>query len=348
MKLENKIVNLISNKKLIYSSRSLTNLQKNKVRVKIKAVGVCASDVPRAFYNGAYNYPLIMGHEISGTVFQSNSNKFKKNQKVSIFPMIPCQKCEYCKLKKFNVCKSYSYYGSRQDGGFAEFMDVNPWNIVRLPNTLNFNDAFAMEPSAVALNTVNKTFNFNPGKKKILVVGSGFIGLLITKIIEIKFKKSDISLTDRNRHKLNLSSKNIKKFLYNKKTIKNFTNKFDYIIDTTGNKNVLNQILKFSKNHGIITLMGNIGSDVTFDKQSINSILRKELKILGIWNSNFKNFHQDDWSDVIKLMKKGLRPSDYISHIINLKSLPDYLKRLYLKKIRKNNFKYLKVLVNND
>ena len=55
----------------------MTNLKKNKVRVKIKAVGVCASDVPRAFYNGAYNYPLIMGHEISGTIFESNSNKKK-------------------------------------------------------------------------------------------------------------------------------------------------------------------------------------------------------------------------------------------------------------------------------
>ena len=81
--------------------------------------------------------------------------------------------------------------------------------------------------------------------------------------------------------------------------------------------------------------MGNIGSNVTFDKQSINSILRKELKILGIWNSNYKKFHQDDWQDVIKLMKKGLKPSDYISHTISLKDLPYYLKKLYLKKLRK-------------
>ena len=109
-----------------------------------------------------------------------------------------------------------------------------------------------MEPSAVALNTVNKTFDLNPGKKKILVVGSGFIGLLITKIIEIKFKNSDISLTDRNRHKLNLSSKNIKKHLYNKKTIKNFINKFDYIIDTTGNKSFKSDTQIFQKSWGCI------------------------------------------------------------------------------------------------
>ena len=53
MKLKNRIVNLVNNKKLVYSSRILPKLQKDKVRVRIKAVGVCASDVPRAFYNGA-------------------------------------------------------------------------------------------------------------------------------------------------------------------------------------------------------------------------------------------------------------------------------------------------------
>ena len=80
MKQVNKIVNLLGNKKLIYSSRPLTNLKKNKVRVKIKAVGVCASDVPRAFNNGAYNYPLVMGHEISGTILKVIQINLKKSK----------------------------------------------------------------------------------------------------------------------------------------------------------------------------------------------------------------------------------------------------------------------------
>ena len=43
-----------------------------KIRIKIKAIGVCASDIPRAFQNGAYNYPLVMGHEITGEIYESN------------------------------------------------------------------------------------------------------------------------------------------------------------------------------------------------------------------------------------------------------------------------------------
>ena len=49
------------------------------MRVKIKAVGICASDVPRAFENGAYNYPLVMGHEITGEIFES---KFKSKSQM--------------------------------------------------------------------------------------------------------------------------------------------------------------------------------------------------------------------------------------------------------------------------
>ena len=36
--------------------------------VRIAAAGVCGSDIPRGFQNGAYHYPLVMGHELSGII----------------------------------------------------------------------------------------------------------------------------------------------------------------------------------------------------------------------------------------------------------------------------------------
>ena len=38
------------------------------VLVRIAAVGVCGSDIPRAFHGKAYHYPLILGHEFSAVV----------------------------------------------------------------------------------------------------------------------------------------------------------------------------------------------------------------------------------------------------------------------------------------
>ncbi len=347
--MENHIVSLTKNKKLVYKQRKLKSLKKNKIRVKLKTIGVCASDVPRAFENGAYNYPLVMGHEMSGEIYESRVKNFKLKDKVSIFPLIPCKKCENCKIKKYNHCESYGYYGSRQDGGFAKFIDVDPWNLIKTNKSLNFLDTFALEPSAVALNTVNKTFKTKPNKKKILIIGSGFIGLLISQIIEIKFQSPDVTIIDRNKHKLKLASKKHKKKILKEKKVENsFLNRFEFVIDTTGSSEIINLALNYVKNQGSITLMGNINENVNIKKKNINLILRKELSIIGVWNSNFKNSSQNDWDEVLKLIKKGLKPSKYLSHKIKLEQLPKYLKKIYLNKLKKVKFKYLKLVVNND
>ena len=82
--MENHIVSLIKNKKLVYKKIKLQSLKKNKVRIKLKTIGVCASDVPRAFENGAYNYPLVMGHEMSGEIYQSEIKNYILNIKLTL------------------------------------------------------------------------------------------------------------------------------------------------------------------------------------------------------------------------------------------------------------------------
>ena len=62
--------------------------------------------------------------------------------------------------------------------------------------------------------------------------------------------------------------------------------------------------------------MGNINNNVSIKKDVINLILRKELKLFGVWNSNYKNPKKDDWKEIINFFKKGFRPSKFISHQI--------------------------------
>ena len=350
MKKNNKIINLIKNRKFKVEIKKLPNLNSNKVRVKIKAVGLCASDIPRAYENGAYKYPLVMGHEISGQIFESNFKNFRKNDKVSIFPLLPCKKCNYCKKKNYNHCNSYSYYGSREDGGYAEYIDVHPWNIIKIPKKVNYLDAFALEPSAVAYNTVFTLFKKKPKyNEKILVLGSGFIGLLIVQILKIKYKKLNITVVDRNAHKLkNVPKTFITLNLENKSKLKNLQNSFDYIIETTGNSNLISRIFSFAKHKASIIFMGNIHKSVNFKKIEINYILRKELKLFGIWNSNYKNPSQNDWKAIIKLFKKGFRPSKFISHKIFLQQIPTYIKKIYSSRKKLIKFKFLKIVAIND
>tara|TARA_B100000787_G_C16183355_1_gene293151 strand:+ start:244 stop:1332 length:1089 start_codon:yes stop_codon:yes gene_type:complete len=351
MQIINKIVNLKKNGIFEISQRKLPLLKNNKIRVKIKAVGVCASDIPRAYDNGAYNYPLVMGHEVTGEIFESNIKKFRTGDRVVIFPLIPCKKCNYCKTKNYNHCENYSYYGSREDGGYAQYIDVYAWNILKITKKISFLDSFALEPSAVALNTINILFKKKPKiNEKVLVLGSGFIGLLIISLLKIKYKKLDLTIIDRNDHKLKMVPRNFKKFNL-KKDITNIDKlykEFDYIIETTGSNKLIAEIFKFAKNKCSIVLMGNINDDVSFKKKEINSILRKELKLYGVWNSNYKNPNQNDWNEVIKFIKKGFRPSKFISHKIKLDKIPFFINKIYLSRKKSIKFKFLKIVALND
>ena len=38
------------------------------VKVKVKASGICGSDIPRVLHNGVHFYPIVLGHEFSGDV----------------------------------------------------------------------------------------------------------------------------------------------------------------------------------------------------------------------------------------------------------------------------------------
>ena len=117
------------------SSINLPSLGEREVLVAVKAAGICGSDIPRIYRTGAYHYPLIPGHEFSGQVVQVQDEKDSSwlNQRVGIFPLIPCKNCMPCRKKQYEMCRNYSYLGSRRDGGFAELVSVPVQNLLSLP-----------------------------------------------------------------------------------------------------------------------------------------------------------------------------------------------------------------------
>ena len=138
-------LSLNKNSSLKIINKKLNKLKDNKYRVKILYSSICASDIPRAFKRGAYNYPLIMGHEFSGKIIErgKKKKKYKIGDYVSVYPLIPkCKKCKQCRRKQFNLCEKYSYYGSRENGGFAEYIDINEWNIYKIKKKNRYKTSF--------------------------------------------------------------------------------------------------------------------------------------------------------------------------------------------------------------
>lgn len=93
----------------------------------------------------------------------------------------------------------------------------------------------------------------------------------------------------------------------------------DCALEGTGYSNALEQCLKAVKPHGRVVLMGNPAGDVSMTQNTYWYILRKELTVLGTWNSSY-NDSINDWKESLSAMASGaIDVKPLISHKYALK-----------------------------
>lgn len=261
-----------------------------EVLIQIKACGICSSDLDRVFKNGAYHYPIILGHEISGQIVEVSKgvNKSYIGKHAVVFPLLPCFKCPSCNSGFYTQCNNYNYFGSRCNGGFAEYLNVPLWNIKIFNDDISYEIAALCEPSAVAWHSVSIA-NIKKNNN-ILIIGSGFIGIMIG--FWAKSLGANVYFKVRNKHK---------QIFLNKLGFKNVFEglndiKFDTCFECVGTNDAVINALNFVKKRGSIILVGNPKSDIVFERNLYWKILRQEINIKGVWNSKY----QEDWDYVLK------------------------------------------------
>ena len=349
-----KSVVLEQNQKITVKESLLSGPLADECEVKIINAGLCSSDIPRAFDNGAYFYPLVMGHELSGEIISLGSDindEFAVGDRVCIFPLLPCFCCSACEQKLFALCNDYDYYGSRRNGGFSEVLNVKKWNLLKLSIGVSFEDGALIEPTAVSLHAVKK-LNINAqDKSSLCIFGAGFLGLMTVKIVRSLYPNCNITLVDRNQFKLDIGLKYGAKsewvgdssswdlFLSDKK------NSFNHVIEFVGTSETFSAAVHVASANSNVIWAGNISGDLTLSKQQVSSILRKELRITGTWNSIYKGEKVCDWSESIDMIKEGLMPSELVSLEIGLEHVATALEKLHSHKNRKSRFDVVKVMV---
>ncbi|MHC4506332.1 MAG: galactitol-1-phosphate 5-dehydrogenase, partial [Planctomycetota bacterium] len=150
------------------------------VLVKVTACGVCGSDIPRVMKTGTYRFPTIPGHEFAGEVAAlgpgvEGTKGLEEGLRVTVIPMMPCRKCDYCSIGAYQLCESYDYVGSRRDGAFAEYVQVPARNLLALPEGVDFELGAMTDPVAIARHAVKK-LAMKPGDR-VAVFGVGPIGV---------------------------------------------------------------------------------------------------------------------------------------------------------------------------
>ncbi|WP_298500621.1 galactitol-1-phosphate 5-dehydrogenase [uncultured Methanobrevibacter sp.] len=331
------VLNLYGIGDLRFEKKETYKLTKDNVLVKIKYCGICSSDIERVFINGTYNFPTIPGHEMSGQIVAVNDEDEELlGKKTSIFPLMPCFKCDACQKQEFAQCATYNYFGSRCDGGYSEYLLVPKWNLVLFNDKLDYKIAALCEPGAVAIHSVN--IGNIQEDENIAISGTGTIGMMIALIV--KSRNANVTVIGRSDESLEFS----KKLGFNILLTSELKNKtFDKVFEVVGNNESINQTIDLTDNFGTVILVGNPKDDVLLDKQIYWKILRKQLILKGIWNSSYSS-KVNDWKEILNLMTEGDIPFE--SLISKEFSMQDYNKAFdYL---RNSNEKKLKVMFKNE
>lgn len=345
---------LVKNKYFEYREiKNKAKISKQKCRVRIKYAGICSSDIPRAYYGQSYFYPIVIGHEFSGVIDEVGDEvkKFKKGDRVTVYPLIPKKKIDLdlSKKGKYNLCSNYSYLGSRENGGFAEYVDVPEWNLYKIQKQLDLKLASIQEPTAVAFNVIDKIKKNKEKLKKIIIFGGGFISQIIIRILFRE--KMDITVIDRNRFKLSIASKYSSKCIkyeFGRGLLKLKNKQFDFVIDSIGSKDSVNLGISLLKPEGKLIEFGNIYKNTLLNKKNFNSLLRKELVIQGVWNSTFKS-KKNNWKQSENfLIKYPQYFRELFTHEVNFRQLKKLFNKIYLSKKKKISFNYLKGLAKID
>lgn len=302
-----------------------------EVLVKVGAVGICGSDIPRIYKTGAYSFPLIPGHEFSGTVVEVGSGVSAEwiGKRVGIFPLIPCKECGPCRKQQYEMCRHYSYLGSRRDGGFAEYVAVPAENLLELPDNVSLQAAAMLEPMAVAVHAMRRLAL--DGEKTVAVCGLGTIGLLlvmflreagIQKIFVVgnkEFQKEKVlSLGIPEEYYCDSRSQNVEKWLLEHTGDMGV----DAFFECVGKNETVKRAIALTAPGGQIQLVGNPYSEMILEKDLYWKILRNQLTVTGTWNSSFTGSAQDDWHYVLDRLKaERIKPEGFISHELPFEEL---------------------------
>ena len=112
-----------------------TALGPDEARVRVAGCGVCHTDI--SFYTGQvrtrHPLPLVLGHEIAGTVVDAaEPYAFLIGRDVIVPAVIPCDCCELCRTGHDNACLNQVMPGNHSDGGFATEVVVPARHLVPL------------------------------------------------------------------------------------------------------------------------------------------------------------------------------------------------------------------------
>lgn len=255
------------------------------VKVKIKRVGICGSDMH--IYHGTNplaTYPRIVGHEVAGEIVEVGADvqRISVGDRVVVEPITYCGHCYACRADRPNVCKEVSVFGVHEDGGMREFVILPESKVHKVNDDISWDEAVMAEPYTIG---AQATFRGNvQAGQTVFIQGAGPIGITVLKMA--KLRGATVIISDFTNERLAFAKENGADYIVNPKEadvvakINEITNDegANVVIDAVGLPQTFELSVEVASAAGNVVLLG---FNATPSAIAQMLITKKELTITG-------------------------------------------------------------------
>lgn len=309
-------------------------LTSTDVLVRVKAVGICGSDVQG--YTGKTGRrlpPIIMGHEAVGIVEDAGANvrALPHGMRVAFDSTIFCNTCGACHHGQYNYCArrevlGVSIPGMKRHGAMAEFVRLPWWTLVPIPDHLSFTDAALLEPVAISLHAAARG-KVAPGET-VCIIGAGTIGLFLLQAARL-CGAGKILIFDLNEHRLrvaralgaDIAASAIDEDLVDVVHAATGGKGADTSFEVVGIAPTLHQAIAATRMGGRVVLVGNLTRSIDLN---IPDIVSRELTLRGTY------CNAGEYRKAVGLVADGkIETSSIVSASLPLEQGPKAFDRLH-------------------
>ncbi|MEM2876135.1 MAG: alcohol dehydrogenase catalytic domain-containing protein [Candidatus Bathyarchaeia archaeon] len=313
----------IESEPLIYKTVEDPKLESNHVLIRIRACGVCRSNlhmVEGEFkeFGVPSKLPIIPGHEVTGVVEELGEDVegFEVGQRVGVQVLYEsCRRCDMMETLRENLCLSRKATGETVDGGYAELIAAPYDFIYELPDNLGFEEAAPLFcPGVTAYHAVKRAgVRFG---QKVAVIGIGGVGHMSLQFA--KLAGAETIAIDKAEAQLKLAEELGADHTCLASEVEDLTSKvgkMDVVMVHAPSQRAVDQATNIVKRGGII-LMGVLGNArIKFPEEYsvVGSVIgprydmMETLRIasMGKVKVRWKSYSLSDANDVLLKLKKG-------------------------------------------
>ncbi len=290
--------------KLVLREFPVPDIGQDDGLLRIEMAGICGTDVKYYTALEPTPYPIILGHEILGTVERIGSRasaryRVKEGDRVLVEGSVPCWTCHYCLSGEYRFCPNKRGYGTQTSsadppylwGAFAEFMYLAPGSILhRIEESMPAGRAMAAALIANAIEWLKRKGSVELGDR-VLIQGAGPQGLAAI-VIARECGAGQVIVTGLARdaarlrlaRELGADETLVADQVDVVEAVRELTNGelADVVLEVTGSPSAIAASSQLVRPMGTLVLAGQTGRD-TLTSLKLDRIVLKEIRMQGVF-----------------------------------------------------------------